>query len=39
MNIVVQNECLLSKWLYKLINEKGIWQDLLRNKYMHNKPI
>jgi hypothetical protein len=39
MNIAVQNECLLSKWPYKLIKEKGIWQDLLRNKYMHNKPI
>jgi hypothetical protein len=27
MNIVIQNECLLSKWLYKLINEK---KDLAR---------
>jgi hypothetical protein len=39
MNIVVQNECLLSKWLYKLINEEGLWQDLLRNKYMQHKSI
>jgi hypothetical protein len=39
MNIVIQNQCLLSKWLYKLINEKGMWQDVLRNKYMKNKPI
>jgi hypothetical protein len=39
MNIAVQNECLLSKWLYKLINEEGLWQDLLRNKYMQHKSI
>jgi hypothetical protein len=25
MNIDVQNRCMLSKWLYKLINENGIW--------------
>jgi hypothetical protein len=23
-NIDIQNQCLLSKWLYKLINEQGI---------------
>jgi hypothetical protein len=25
--------------LYKLINENGFWQDLLRKKYMQNKSI
>jgi hypothetical protein len=30
MNIDNQNQCLLSKWWYKLMNEQGIWQDLLR---------
>jgi hypothetical protein len=39
MNIDIQNQCLLSKWLYKLINEKGTWQDLLKKKYMRGKPI
>jgi hypothetical protein len=29
----------MSKWFYKLINEQGICQDLLRNKYMQNKAI
>jgi hypothetical protein len=34
----IQNICLLSKWLYKLINEYGIWQELLREK-IPNKTI
>ena len=38
-NLEIQNKCLLSKWLYKLINEDGVWQDLLKRKYLHNKSI
>ena len=34
-NLDIQNRCLLSKWLFKLINEEGIWQSLLRNKYLN----
>ena len=30
---------MLSKWLFKLINEEGIWQSLLRNKYLKNQTI
>lgn len=33
-NLELQNKCLLSKWLYKLMNEEGVWQNLLRNKYL-----
>jgi hypothetical protein len=33
LNIDVQNRCLLSKWLFKLINEDGLWQNMLRRKY------
>lgn len=29
---------MLSKWLFKLINEEGMWQQLLRNKYLKYKP-
>src|SRR6185503_17897437 len=36
-NLDIQNKCLLSKWLFKLVNEEGLWQDLLRNKYLKNK--
>jgi hypothetical protein len=38
-NIDVQNKCLLSKWLFKLINEDGMWQQLLRNKYLKRYPL
>jgi hypothetical protein len=37
MNIDIQNQCMLSKWLYKLINKNGICQELLRMKYMSKK--
>ena len=30
----VKNKCLLSKWLFKLLNEEGVWQELLHNKYL-----
>jgi hypothetical protein len=37
LDLEIQNKCLLSKWLYKLINEDGVWQQLLRNKYIDTK--
>jgi hypothetical protein len=33
-NLEIQNHCLLSKWLFKLINEEGLWQTILRKKYL-----
>ena len=38
-NLEIQNKCLLSKWLFKLLNEDGLWQELLRNKYIKNKTL
>ena len=38
-NLDLQSGCLLNKWLYKLINQEGIWQNLLRNKYLKNQTI
>jgi len=38
-NLEIQNICLLSKWLFKLCNEDGLWQSLLKNKYLTNKTI
>lgn len=38
-NLETQNRCLLSKWLFQLINEEGVWQTLLRRKYLSNKTI
>ena len=38
-NLDIQNKCLLSKWLFKLCNEEGVWQELSRNKYLKNKTL
>jgi hypothetical protein len=35
----LKNKCLLSKWLFKLLTEEGMWQELLRNKYLKNKTL
>jgi hypothetical protein len=35
--LAIQNKCFLSKWLFKLINEEEVWQDLLKRKYLSNK--
>jgi len=41
LNLELENTRLLSKWLYKLINEEGVWvwQELLKKKYLKNKTI
>lgn len=39
LNVQIQNKCLLSKWLFKLLNEEGIWQNLLTKKYFSNKTL
>jgi hypothetical protein len=39
LDLEEQNKCLLSKWLFNLINRDGAWQQLLRNKYLNNKSI
>ena len=33
-NLAIKNTSLLSKWLFKLLNEDGMWQQLLKNKYL-----
>ena len=33
----LQNKCLLGKWLFKLFNEEGWWQDILQKKYVKDK--
>jgi len=30
---------LLSKWLVQIMNEDGTWQQVLRRKYLKNKPL
>ena len=35
----VKNKCLLSKWLFKLLTEDGVWHELLTNKYLKDKTL
>jgi hypothetical protein len=35
----LKNKYLLSKWLFKLLSEEGMWQQLLHNKYLKNKTL
>ena len=30
----IMNKCLLSKWLWRLENSCGIWQDIIKKKYL-----
>jgi hypothetical protein len=39
LNLEVHNKCLLSKWLFKLINGDEVWQQILRNKYLRDKTL
>ena len=39
LNLDVYNKCLLSKWLLKLLNGDGVWQQLLKNKYLRDKTL
>lgn len=39
-NLEIKNKCVLSKWLYRLSQEsKGMWAQILRNKYLHSKTL
>jgi hypothetical protein len=38
-NFEIQNRCLLSKWWVKLCNKDGLWQQLIKNKYLKNKTV
>jgi hypothetical protein len=37
LDLETQNKCLISKWLFKLFNEEGLWQEVLRRKYVKDK--
>jgi hypothetical protein len=39
VDLEVQNCCLLSKWIFKLLNEEGLWQNVLKRKYLKNKTL
>ena len=35
----IQNKYHMNKWLHELCNEEGLWQDLLRNKYLKHRTL
>lgn len=39
MDLKLKNNALLRKWLFKLLIAKGMWQQLLTNKYFSSKPL
>jgi len=39
LNLSIHNRCLLSEWIFRLLNGDGIWQQLLRNKYIRDKTL
>ena len=38
-DLQIQNKCLLAKWIVNLLNTNGMWQDLLKNKYLWCKSL
>ena len=36
LNIDVMNQALLAKWLWKLETEEGLWQSVIKSKYVQN---
>jgi hypothetical protein len=39
INLDTQNKCLLSKWIVKLLNEDGTWQQVLKKKYLKGRTL
>ena len=39
LDLGTMNKSLLCKWLWKLDNTEGTWQELLRSKYLHNQVL
>jgi hypothetical protein len=39
IDLDIQNKCLLSKWIIKLLNEDGIWQQMLKKKYLKGRML
>jgi hypothetical protein len=38
-DLEVKNTTLLGKWLFRLLTEDGVWQTLLRQKYVGSKAL
>ena len=38
-DLEVKNSALLGKWMFKLLTEDGVWQQLIHNKYLKDKTL
>jgi hypothetical protein len=38
-DLEVKNSALLGKWMFKLLTEDGVWQTLLKRKYIGSKSL
>jgi hypothetical protein len=38
-DLELKNKRLLAKWLFILMNEEGMWQELLYKKYLGSKTL
>ena len=38
-DLEIKNIAFLSKWVYKLLTENGVWQEIIHNKYVGSKAI
>lgn len=38
-NLEIQNKCLMSKWVFKLLNRNGLRQTMLKKNYLKNKAV
>jgi hypothetical protein len=39
INLRKQNICLLCKWWWKLDTQNGLWQEIVKAKYLRNKTV
>jgi hypothetical protein len=39
LDLQKMNEALLAKWIWRLENSSGLWQSIVKSKYVKNKPI
>jgi hypothetical protein len=39
LNLELTNIILLCKWIWKLENEEGMWQNILKKKYLHSETL
>jgi hypothetical protein len=39
IDLDTQNKCFLSKWIVKLLNEDGLWHQVLKKRYLKGRTL